>query len=53
MWDKENIRGRESTRGRTKGGTAMQRDILRLIGFGGLFSIVSQDVALSTEEEEA
>lgn len=28
---------------------SMQADILRLIGFGGLFSIVSEDVTPSTE----
>lgn len=40
-------------RGGQKRGTASQAEILRLIGFGGLFSIVSEDVALSTEEAEA
>ena len=40
-------------RGGQKRGTASQAEILRLIGFGGLLSIVSEDVALSTEEAEA
>lgn len=31
----------------------MQAEILRLIGFGGLFGIVFKDVTLSTEEAEA
>lgn len=49
----KNIRGKESIKGRTKKGTAMQAEILGLIEFGGLFSIVSEDVTLSTEEAEA
>lgn len=48
---KGNIRGKESTRGGQR--KRQKAKILRLIGFGGLLSIVSEDVTLSTEEAEA